>query len=61
VQDQETVLMAAAFKGNVGIVRKLIQHGANVNLTDKVTSPMFGVTPGTLIFGLYCVEHVHTG
>ena len=29
-------LMKAAKKGNVGIVRKLIHHGANVNLTNKV-------------------------
>ena len=28
--------MMAAKKGNVGIVRKLIKHGANVNLTNKV-------------------------
>jgi len=27
--------MVAARKGNVGIVTKLIQHGANVNLTNK--------------------------
>ena len=37
VQDEETALMVAARKGNVGIVRKLIQHGANVNITNKVT------------------------
>ena len=29
--------MVAARKGSVGIVKKLIQHGANVNLTNKVT------------------------
>ena len=29
--------MRAARKGSVGIVAKLIQHGANVNLTNKVT------------------------
>jgi len=29
--------MVAARKGNVGIVRKLIQHGANMNPTNKVT------------------------
>ena len=34
---QETALMVAARMGNVGIVRKLIQYGANVNLTNKVT------------------------
>ena len=34
---QETALMVAARKGGVGIVKKLIQHGANVNLTNKVT------------------------
>ena len=28
--------MIAAEKGNVGIVRKLIHHGASVNLTNKV-------------------------
>ena len=30
--------MMAARKGSVGIVRKLIQHGANVNLAKKVSS-----------------------
>ena len=34
---QETALMVAARKGEVEIVRKLIQHGANVNITDEVT------------------------
>ena len=38
VQDEETALMRATRKGSVGIVTKLIQHGANVNLTNKVTS-----------------------
>ena len=28
--------MMAAKKGNVGIVRKLVQHGAKVNITNKV-------------------------
>lgn len=28
--------MIAAEKGSVGIVRKMIQHGASVNLTNKV-------------------------
>ena len=28
--------MTAARKGNVGIVRKLIHHGTNMNLTNKV-------------------------
>ena len=37
VQDDETALMVAAGKGKVGIVRQLIQHGANVNITNKVT------------------------
>ena len=31
-----TALMRAAATGNVGIVRKLIHHGASVNLTNKV-------------------------
>jgi len=35
---QETALMRAVRKENLGIVRKLIQHGANVNLTNKVTA-----------------------
>jgi len=34
---QETVLMAAARVGSVGMVRIRIQCGANVNLTNKVT------------------------
>jgi len=36
-ESQETALMMAARKGSVGIVKTLIQHGANVNLTNKVT------------------------
>ena len=39
LQDQVTALMLAAVKGGVGIVKMLIQHGANVNLTNKVTGP----------------------
>ena len=35
---QETVLMGATRVGSVGMVRKMIQCGANVNLTNKVTS-----------------------
>ena len=30
--------MMAAKKGSVGIVRKLIRHGASVNLTNKVNN-----------------------
>ena len=37
MQDFETALMVAAKKGRVGIVKKLIWYGANVNLTNKVT------------------------
>lgn len=33
--------MIAAYKGYVEIVTKLIQHGANVELTDKVNPPSF--------------------
>ena len=33
--------MMAAEKGNVQIVRKLIQHGASVNLTGKVNQAFF--------------------
>ena len=33
---QETVLMAAAREGSVGMVRKMIHHGANVNIANKV-------------------------
>ena len=33
--------MMAAWKGNVGIVRKLIKHGASVNLTNKVNQVLF--------------------
>jgi len=36
-KSQETVLMVAAREGSVGMVRKIIQHGANMNLTNKVT------------------------
>ena len=39
LQDQATALMRAAVEGNVGIVKLLIQQGANVNLTNKVTGP----------------------
>ena len=33
---QETALMVAARKGSVEIVKMLIRHGANTNLTNKV-------------------------
>ena len=33
----------AAKKGNVRIVRKLLQHGASVNLTDKVNQVFFQI------------------
>ena len=33
--------MVAAKMGNVGIVRKLIHHGASVILTDKVNKVLF--------------------
>ena len=36
-QSQETVLMVAARKGRLEIVRRLIEHGARVNRTNKVT------------------------
>ena len=39
VQDQDTALMAAAWKGCLGIVRMLIQHGADVILKNKVSGP----------------------
>ena len=35
--------MMAAKKGNVGIVRKLIHHGANVKLTNKVNHASFQI------------------
>lgn len=35
-QFQETVLMVAARKGRLEIVRRLIKHGARVNRTNKV-------------------------
>ena len=35
--------MVAAWKGNVEIVRKLIHHGANVNLTNKVNQASFQI------------------
>ena len=35
--------MVAAWKGNVGIVGKLIHHGANVNLTNKVNPASFQI------------------
>ena len=40
-ESQETALMIAARKGNVGIVRKLIYYGAIVNLTNKVNQCHF--------------------
>ena len=41
--------MRAAKKGNVAIVRKLIKHGANVNLTSKVNQAL--IQSMTLEFG----------
>ena len=35
--------MMAAEKGNVGIVQKLIHHGASVNLTNKVNQAFFQI------------------
>ena len=35
--------MMAAEKGNVRIVQKLIQHGASVNLTNKVSQAFFQI------------------
>ena len=35
-QYQETVLMVAARKGRLEIVRRLIEHGVRVNSTNKV-------------------------
>ena len=35
--------MVAAWKGNVEIVRKLIHHGAGVNLTNKVNPSSFEI------------------
>ena len=35
--------MMAAKKGNVGIVRKLIKHGANMKLTNKVNESLFQI------------------
>ena len=44
--------MTATKKGNVGIIRKLIKHGASVNLTNKVNQVLlcaleFGRKAGT--------------
>ena len=44
--------MTAAKKGNVGIVRKLIKHGASINLTNEVNQVLlcaleFGRKTGT--------------
>ena len=33
--------MVAAKKGNAGVVRKLIQHGASLKLTNKVNQASF--------------------
>ena len=33
--------MVAAKKGNLGVVKKLIKHGANLNLTNKVSQASF--------------------
>jgi len=50
-KSQETALMVAARKGRVGIVKKLIQHGANVNLTNKVTGLLWlTLVPCSLLF-----------
>ena len=57
VQDQDTALMMAAWKGCLGIVRMLIQHGADVNLKNKVSGPhacLMCVTPGT-----YTLVYIH--
>jgi len=43
--------MVAARKGRVGIVKKLIQYGANVNLTNKVTLVWW-------TFGIVCLYNI---
>ena len=35
--------MVAAKKGNLGIVRKLMKHGATINLTNKVNESSFQI------------------
>ena len=53
VQNQETALILAAKKGSMGTVRKLIQHGASVNITNKVTPCTLCfvcVTPGSSLY-----------
>ena len=35
--------MVAAKKGNVGVVKKLIKHGASLNLTNRVNQASFKV------------------
>ena len=39
---QETVLMVAAREGSMGMVSKMIQHGATVNLKNKVCNSCLG-------------------
>jgi ankyrin repeat protein len=38
-QDGLSSLMVASFNGHVEVVDKLLQHGATVDLQDKVRSP----------------------
>jgi len=52
-QGQETALILAANKGSMGTVRKPIQHGASVNITNKVTPCTLCfvcVTPGSSLY-----------
>ena len=48
--------MRAAKKGNVGIVKMLIQHEANVNLTNKVMDPVLGVCISRYII-IHCYQY----
>ena len=41
--------MVAAKKGSVGIVRKLMKHGATINLTNKVSESSFQIV-GTRVW-----------
>ena len=53
--------MMAAGNGSVGIVRMLIQHGANMNLTNKVTGPRVTVHcyPDSTVSNMYIQGGLH--
>ena len=53
--------MVAAREGKVGMLRMLIQYGADVNLTNKVTGFVWWVISYTLLLCICALKDENTG